>query len=153
MGRYCTVIRSLFAVVFIGGGVSHIFQGRVGAGGYAVFGDTALWTWLTNLWGSFVMPHIGWLTLVLAAFEVAAGMCLLLGGRWVWIAVVAILFFFSFLIVLGYGFPAANLVEDLLKNRVSTVVMAGLLLPVLAQHNPPGIVASWRRFASGPWRH
>lgn len=153
MGRYSTVIRSLFAVVFIGGGASHIVQGQVGADGYAVFGDTALMTWLTNLWESFVMPHIGWLTLLLAVFEVGAGVCLLLSGRWVRIAVVAILFFFSFILVLGYGFQAANLVEDLLKNRVFTVVMAGLLLPVLAQHNPPGIVTSWRRFANSPWRH
>lgn len=148
MRRYCTIVRSVFAVVFIGGGVSHIIQGRLGADGYTVFGGTAMWAWLANLWDSFVMPSIGWLTLLLAAFEVAVGACLLLGGRPTRIAVVAILAFFSFILVLGYGFPAANLAEDLLKNRLFTIVMAGLLIPVLAQPDHPNIIAAWRRFSS-----
>lgn len=148
MGRYCTVVRSFFAVVFIGGGVSHIIQGRVGADGYAVFGETALWAWLTNLWESFVMLSIGWLTLLLATFEIAVGVCLLLGGRRAKIAVVASLVFFSFILVLSYGFPEANLAEDLLKNRVFTLVMAGLLIPVSAQ---PDSSQHRCRMASVPW--
>lgn len=122
-------------------------QGRVGAEGYAVFGVTALWAWLASLWASFVMPRIGWLTLVLAAFEIDVGVCLLLRGRPTRIAVIAILAFFSFILVLGYGFPAANLAEDLLKNRVFTVMIAGLLISALAQRNPPHIVAAWHRFS------
>lgn len=147
MHRYCTVVRSLFAVIFIGGGVSHIVQGRVGAEGYAVFGDTTLWVWLTNLWESFVMPNTGWLTVVLAILEMAAGILLLVAGRRRRVAVVAILAFFSFILVLGYGFPAANFAEDLLKNRGFTVVMAGMIIPVLAQPDPPDIIAAWRRFS------
>lgn len=147
MDRYCAVVRSLFALVFVGGGVSHLALGRIGADGYAVFGDTALWVWLASLWESFVMSQIGWLTLVLALFQIAAGVLLLLDRGRVRVAVVAILAFFSFILVLGYGFPAANLAEDLVKNRAFTVVMAGLLIPVLAQPDPPGIVAAWRQFS------
>lgn len=147
MHRYCTVARSLFAVVFIAGGVSHIALGRIDPAGYAVFGETALWLWLASFWKSFVMPQIGWLTLVLAVFEIAAGVFLLLDGSRVRVAVVAILAFFSFILLLGYGFPAANLAEDLVKNRALTVVMAGLLFPVLTQSEPPSIVAAWRRFS------
>ena len=146
MHRYCTVARSLFAVVFIGGGVSHIAVGRVGADGYAVFGDTALWGWLADLWESFVMPNIGWLTLVLAVFEIAVGVLLLLDRGRVRFAVVAILAFFAFILVLGYGFSTTNLAEDLVKNRAFTVVMVGLLVPVLAQPDSPGVVEAWRRF-------
>lgn len=119
MERYCTVARSLFAVVFIGGGV----------------------------WQSFVMPNIGWLTLVLAVFQIAAGVLLLLDRDRVRIAAIAILTFFSFILLLGYGFSAANLAEDPAKNRAFTVVMAALLIPVLAQPDPPGIVTSWRRLS------
>ena len=52
------------------------------------------------------MPHIAGLTLVLAAWEVGVGVSLLLGGRSTRVAVVAILGFFAFLLVLGYGWPA-----------------------------------------------
>ena len=146
MDRYRTVVRSVFAVVFVAGGVSHIALGRVGAEGYAVFGHSALWGWLAHVWGSFVMPHIGVLTLVLAVFEIAVGVFLLLDRGRVRCAVMAILAFFAFILVLGYGFPATNLAEDLMKNRAFTLVMAGLLIPVLTRDDSPGIVEAWRRF-------
>lgn len=150
MHRSRTIVRSLFAVVFIGGGVSHVVQGRTNPDGYAVFGETALWPGLESLWKSFVMPNIGWLTLVLAAFELAVGVGLLLRGRWVQIAVLAILAFFAFILVLGYGFPTENFAEDLLKNRIFTVVMAGLLIPVLREPDAPGIIEAWRGVRRGP---
>lgn len=150
MRRYCAIIRSFFAIVFIGGGVSHIIQGRTRGDQYAAFADTAWSAWLAKLWASFVMPNIGWLTLVLAAFEIAVGVCLLLSGRRVKAAVIATLAFFAFILVLGYGFPAASLVEDLLKNRIFTLVMAGTLIPVLLQPDPRGIVSAWRRPAARP---
>ena len=134
-----------FAVVFIGAGVTHIVQGRVAPDSYAVFGDKALWAGFRDWWSSFIIAHIGWLTLALAAFQTAARVFLLLSGRRVTIAVVAILAFLTFLLVLGYGFPATGIVEDLLKNRVFTVVMAALLIPVLAQPDHPPILAAWRK--------
>ena len=151
MRRYGIVVRWVFATVFLGGGVAHLVQGRAAPEGYAVYGSTALWRPLEDLWEGFVMPHIAGLTLVLAAWELGVGVCLLLGGRSTRVAVVAILGFFAFLLVLGYGWPAASPVEDILKNRAFTVVMAGMLLPVLAQADPPGAFTRWggrRRRAS-----
>lgn len=144
MRRYRAIVRTLFAVVFLGGGMSHIVQGRVAPESYGAFGDTALWPWLSELWESFVRPNIGWLTLALAAFEIAVGVCLLSSGIRVRVAVVAILAFFAFILILGYGFPTDTLAEDLLKNRVFTVVMAGLLIPVLTEPDPPGVAGAWR---------
>ena len=48
------------------------------------------------------MPHIAGLTLVLAAWEVGVGVCLLLGGRSTRVAVVAILGFLGTAFVARY---------------------------------------------------
>ena len=43
------------------------------------------------------------------------------------------LVFLILVTVLGYGWPTASLGEDLLKNRLSTIVLALLLIPLLAK--------------------
>ena len=70
MSRYRQVVRFLFAVIFIGGGIAHFVMGRTMPDGYAVFGDTALIPGLGAVWDSFVMPNIGWLTILTGIFEV-----------------------------------------------------------------------------------
>jgi hypothetical protein len=46
--------------------------------------------------------------------------------------------FLAFVTVLGYGFPTDALGEDLVKNRLATIVLASLLVPVLAGGPGPG---------------
>ena len=130
MRLYRRTIRALYAVAFIGGGVSHFFFGRLMPDSYAVFAGTALLPWLSGLWRSFVMPNIGWLTIALGLFEIACGAGVL-RRRTAALSAWAMLGFLALVTVLGYGWPAASPVEDLLKNRLSTLVMAGLLLPLL----------------------
>lgn len=43
----------------------------------------------------------------------------------------AVLAFLVFITVAGYGFPTAGTLADIVKNRIFTVVMAVLVLPLL----------------------
>jgi uncharacterized membrane protein len=135
MKLYQRIVRALFAVIFIGGGVSHFVLGRVMPDSYATFADTALLDWLAALWMSFVMPNIGWLTIVLGVYEIACGVGIVF-KRTVRFAAVGMLGFLVFITVEGYGLPAATLGEDFLKNRATTIVMALLLVPLLTARNP-----------------
>ncbi|MGO1592123.1 MAG: hypothetical protein ACTHW1_03345 [Ancrocorticia sp.] len=136
MQWYQLVIRILFAVIFIAGGIAHFILGRLQPEGYAVFADTALFPWLSELWASFVMPNIGWLTIVLGVFEIGCGIGVL-WKRTVTIATLGMIAFLVFITIVGYGFPAAILGEDLLKNRLITILMTGLLLPLLITRREP----------------
>lgn len=130
MKRYVLVARVVFGVIFILGGIVHLVMGRIAPEGYAAFGKTAVFDWLSQLWMGFVMPNIGWLTVVCAALELAAGVALLRGGTAARVATFGVLGFFAFLLVLGYGYPATSVTDDLLKNRAFTPLMAGLIAPV-----------------------
>lgn len=130
MERYQKIIRALFAVIFIAGGIAHFFLGRLQPEGYAVFADTALFPWLSSLWMSFVMPNISWLTIVLGIYEIGCGLGLMWKRAMV-IAAWGMIAFLVFITIVGYGFPTASLGEDLMKNRLVTIVMAGLLVPLL----------------------
>lgn len=129
MNRYRQVVRFLFAVIFIGGGIAHFVMGRTMPDEYAVFGDTALIPGLGTVWGSFVMPNIGWLTILTGIFEIACGVGLL-SRQFVRIAATLIIGFLIFITILGYGFPAEGFISDLISNRLITTVMALLVLPL-----------------------
>ena len=139
MPIYATIIRTIFGVIFVLAGVVHLIQGRVDPRGYAVFADTALLPWLAELWRGFVMDNIGWLTVLLAVFQIACGLGLAC-RRTQRPAAWGVLAFLLFITVVGYGFPAATALEDFLKNRLVTIVMALLVLPLL----PRGNAASFR---------
>jgi len=138
------LIRTLYAVVFVAGGAVHAVRGRADPEGYRVFGDTALVGRMSAWWTSFVMPNIGWLTWGVAAFEIACGLALLWRGHAVTWAAWAIVAFLAFVAVLGYGFPTSGVVEDLLKNRLATIVMGLAVAPLLTGPPPAGIGAAWR---------
>lgn len=95
---------------------------------------------LSELWSAFVIPNIAWLTLIFAALEIMAGFGLLLGGRWTRLAVIGILAFFAFLLVLGYGWPMAGALDDFAKNRAGTLLMAALLILILAERTPHPLI-------------
>mgnify|MGYP000886024556 FL=1 len=132
MRLYRRTIRALYAAAFIGGGVSHFLFGRLMPDSYTAFAGTALLPWLSDLWRSFVMPNIGGLTIALGLFEIACGAGIL-RRRTAALSAWAMLVFLALVTVLGYGWPAASPGEDLLKNRLSTIVMALLLIPLLTK--------------------
>lgn len=132
MRLYRAIIRILFAVIFIGGGISHLVLGRTSPEGYAAYARTAAIPALERLWSTFVMPNIGGLTLLLGAFEIAIGVGLALGGHRARLATIAALGFFCFILVLGYSWPTDSWWQDFLKNRAFTLVMAAAIAPVLS---------------------
>ncbi len=130
MVRDRPITRVLFAVIFLAGGIAHLVLGRVAPDSYEVFGDTALFGGMRTWWSGFVMPHIGWLTLAVACYEIACG----LGMLWrptVRLAAWGMVGFLVFITVVGYGFPTDSIGEDLLKNRSITLVMALVLVALL----------------------
>lgn len=127
--RYTWVVRRFFALVFILAGVAHFILGRVDPDGYVVFADTTLLPSLQNLWMSFVMPNIGWLTILLGVFQILCG-GLILWNRTAVYAVWGMIAFLVFILVLGYGLEADNWWMDLVKNRLLTVVMIAALVPL-----------------------
>lgn len=150
MAWYRRIVRVLSAAIFIGGGITHFILGRSESEGYAVFGDTALFPWLSDLWASFVMPNIGWLTIALGIYEIACGIGILWKRSTV-LAAWGMILFLCFITVVGYGFPTTTLGEDLLKNRSVTTVMIVLLLPLLKASPPKsGSDAELRKSAAAP---
>ncbi|MDR7329621.1 DoxX family membrane protein [Corynebacterium guangdongense] len=128
MRIYRAVIRVLVGVTFVLGGV-HLILGQTSPGAYAAFADTTLLPWLADLWRGFGMDNIGWLTISLAGYEIACGLGLafrptLRPAAW------GILAFLVFITVVGYGYPTASPLEDVLKNRLATAVLALLVLPL-----------------------
>ncbi|WP_125107055.1 MULTISPECIES: DoxX family membrane protein [Gulosibacter] len=141
MRWYRWIVRVLFAVIFIGGGIAHFVLGRTQPDSYAAFADTALFPWLTSFWHSSVMPNIGWLTIALGVFELACGAGIL-WRRTERLAIVGMIAFLVFITVLGYGFPAETVADDLLANRLITIGMIVLLLPLLFAPRRSGTRAS-----------
>ncbi len=130
MTRYHKVIRVLFALIFVGGGITHFILGRLQPDGYAVFADTSFIPQLGALWTSFVMPNIGLVTIGLGIFEVACGLGLL-GERTFRFTAWILVIFLVAVTILGYGFPADSVGEDFLKNRLATIIMLILIFPLV----------------------
>ncbi len=130
MNAYRTVARHGFAIVFILGGLVHLVLGRVAPAVYGAFGGTALLPQLEALWTSFVMPNIWWLTIAVGFFELLCGIGMT-QKRFVRLSALGMIGFLLFVTVLGYGFPTTSIVGDILANRITTVVMAALLVPLL----------------------
>ena len=145
MHMYRAIVRAVFVVIFISGGFSHFMLGRTHPESYAVFGNTALIPSFSTLWSDFVMPNIGWLTIVLGCYEIVARSLILMTSSKVRLGACMMLAFLIFITIVGYGFPTTSIIEDLLKNRIITVVMALLLIPVIMESSPK----SWRTM----WRH
>jgi uncharacterized membrane protein len=130
MRIYRIAIRAIFALVFIAGGIVHFWMGRSAPGGYAAFGDTALFGWLGDLWASWVMPNIGWLTIALGIIEIACGIGLLI-KRTARLAAAGMVAFLLFITTLGCAFQTTSIAEDFLKNRCVPLALALLLVPLL----------------------
>ncbi len=138
------IIRGLFGFIFIGGGIVHIILGRLSPDDYAVFALTPPFEWMKTLWTEFAIPNIGWLTLLLAAYEITAGVLVFLSGRKVRIGAILMLVFLVLITLNGYGWETASVTEDFLKNRLATIIMAALVIPLLLKPEPPRFLDSFR---------
>ena len=127
--RYTAVARWVFSVVFLLGSVVHLILGRTNPDSYAAFGTTAVPP-LARLWEAWVMPNIGILTILMASYELAMAIGLARGGRAARVAAWAAIVFFVFLLFLGYGFPADGPAWSFLANRVGSIVLLLLVLPL-----------------------
>jgi uncharacterized membrane protein YphA (DoxX/SURF4 family) len=125
-----TVDRAFFRFLFLGGCVAHLVLGSVSPEGYAAFGNTALFGWLRQLWAGLVMPHIRAMTILVALFELSVGLLVGARGRAVRLGAIAAMGFFVFLLALGCAFPTSTPLEDFLKNRLSSVLLFALALPL-----------------------
>lgn len=76
------------------------------------------------------MPNIGWLTVVLAVYQIACGIGMLLRPFLI-PATIGIAVFLIFITIIGYGLPTDSVAEDLLTNRSVTLVLLALTVPVL----------------------
>lgn len=124
------LVRIGFGILFAGGALAHLILGQTNPQGYSAFGDTAIEP-LAKIWRTLVMPHIRALTIVLAAIEafIALGLLWLRGIRTA--AVTTSLAFFACLLPLGFGWPTESPIEDFLKNRLGSLIMIGLMAPLL----------------------
>lgn len=130
MRWYDRVVRGVLAVLFVAAGIAHLVLGRVDPAGYAVFADTAAAPWIADLWASWVMPDIGRLTILLAGYQIACGIGVLLRPFLI-PATTGIAVFLIFITIIGYGLPADSVAEDLLTNRAVTALLLALTVPVL----------------------
>lgn len=140
---YVTVIRSLFGVIFLAGAAVHTSFALTDPSFYGDFGITA-WPPLDRIWASFVMPNIVGLALLQAVFELAIGIAAWLPGRWNRASVIAMTAFFVFLIPLGFAFPTTSWWQDLLANRLASLVMIALVLPWLVRYQQRSVPGAWR---------
>lgn len=142
---YRTLTRTVFGMLFIAGGFTHILLGRLIPEGYAVFGENALIPALGEFWATTVMPHIGWITLVQAAIEIACGIGLLRSGLRVRLAAAVILLMLLVQTLLGMGLTGADPVLDIAVNRGIPLILAVLAVPLLTGPRPPAFGEAWRR--------
>ncbi|WP_051215261.1 DoxX family membrane protein [Granulicoccus phenolivorans] len=142
---YRTVIRTVFAVLFIVGGFTHIVLGRLVPEAYAVFGENALFPALAEFWDTTVMPQIGWVTLAQAAIELACGIGLLRHGLRVRLAAAVIIVMLAAQSLIGLGVTEADPLTDVLVNRVTPLVLLVLVIPLLTGPSPAPFGEKWRR--------
>lgn len=142
------VIRILFGIIFVAGGISHIFLGQLQPEGYAVFATTAPFEWMRWMWENVALPNIGWLTLVMAAYEITAGTLMFLRGAKVRTGALMMLVFLALITLNGYGFETASFGEDFLKNRMITILMFLLVLPLAFPPANPRLRDAFRRRTS-----
>lgn len=140
---YVTVVRTVFGVIFLAGAAVHTGFALTDPSFYADFGITA-WPPLDRIWVNFVMPNIVGLAGLQAFIELAVGIAAWLPGRWNRASVIAMTAFFVFLVPLGFAFPTTSWWQDLLVNRLASLVMIALVLPWLVRHQQRSVPRAWR---------
>jgi hypothetical protein len=103
-GRVAGVGRVAFGVMFTGSAAVHVAIVVTGTETYRQFADTAFLPFVQQAWLSVFMPHAALLGLLLAAFELTAGLLILAGGRKTTLGLLGALAFHLGLMLFGWGF-------------------------------------------------
>ena len=123
--------RVFLALWYLGGSLIHFQCALHRPQIYIRFGQTSLFPLMNRIWAAFVMPHITFYALFLAAFELAVVILLLSKGRAVTVGLTASLLFNLFLVQLGLGYPATpGSMEDFVANRLSNLLFILVQLPL-----------------------
>jgi hypothetical protein len=138
-------IRLFVALWYLLGWLAHIYLGLFSPHTYLPFGDTALLPAYTALWRGFIMPNISFFALLLAVFEIMVGVLLVSQGRWVKLGLVLSIGFNLFLVQMGLGFPAADVWQSFLANRLPNLVFILLQIPLLWGWDEYSIIDMIRR--------
>ena len=130
-GVWSNAARMFFAPWYFVGSLIHAWCGLTNGRVYEVLGRSGMFAVSRELWGTVVMPHITFLALLLAAFEMATGIMMLSKSRCVHYALGASILFNLFLVQLGLGFQAVPWSgRDFFLNRLSCLLFAALQVPL-----------------------
>jgi hypothetical protein len=105
------IARLVLALLFLAGGLSHIYLVSARPSIYEGFADLAFWSLYKSLWQDWVLPHLKLWIALLILFEFAVGALLLGSGVYPQIGLALAAAFMIFLIPFWWGGGAlANLV-------------------------------------------
>lgn len=124
------VVRVFVALWYLIGWISHVYLGLFSPDTYKVFGETALFPFVTSLWRGWIFPHITLCALVLAVFEIAVGLLLISKGRWVKFGLALSMFFNACLVVLGLGMVTADFWQSFVMNRLPNLFFIAIQIPL-----------------------
>ena len=145
-GAMRDAIRLLIVPVYLLGWLSHVYLGLNSPEVYRAFGQTALIPAFSSFWYDVVMPRMAAFALALAAFELVVGVLLIGKGKWVKIGLALSITFNLFLVQLGLAYPAPDGRSDFLVNRLPSLVVIALQIPLFwGQYTSslPAVVRGW----------
>jgi hypothetical protein len=130
---------ALVVLMVLFGAVVNAFYLFSGSAYYEDFAAASQFAFVRETWDSLVIPHPGFFIMLLIVCEVAAGVLVAVGGRWMRWALIALIGFHVGQLVFGwYMWPSAD----------SMIVTFTLLIraqqrtptPPLTLHLPPAVV-------------
>lgn len=137
--------RGFIAVWYLLGWISHVYLALFSPQTYAVFGRTALIPGYDAFWQNFIMPHISFFALLLAAFEIGVGLLLINCGKWVKYGLVLSIAFNLFLIQMGLGSAGLGGMQDFLANRLANLIFVAIQIPLFRGSDEMTLVQSIRK--------
>lgn len=124
------VVRGFVALWYLLGWISHVYLGLFSPDTYQVFGETALFPFVTALWRGWIFPNITVCALFLAVFEIAVGFLLISKGKWVKYGLALSVCFNACLVILGLGMVTADFWQSFLMNRLPNLVFIAMQIPL-----------------------
>jgi uncharacterized membrane protein YphA (DoxX/SURF4 family) len=124
-------LRTFIAAWYLLGWMVHVFLAITSPQIYEGFGTTGLIPGYDQFWTNWIMPHISFLAILLAAFELCVGLMIVNKGKWVKIGLAFSIAFNLFLVQMGLCAQTTTFWSDFLNNRLPNLIMVMLQLPLL----------------------